>query len=164
MGCFPLHSCIPSASANASSAFAADDIVAPSATILVAYSVALVAIAASFARLANVATTHALCACLRASACLACSCLCAAAFSTPRRRSTSLFALRSSLCWSSSCVDGKILCPARSSVRRCACLPLFGSCLSSIARISGVNEIGSRSMFPLELEASEIEPSLTLSV
>ncbi len=43
-------------------------------------------------------------------------------------------------------------------------MPLAGSCLSIIASISGASEIGSRSLLPLEVEASEIEPSLTLSL
>jgi hypothetical protein len=43
------------------------------------------------------------------------------------------------------------------------CFPLFGSCLTNIAKISGVSEVGSRCWLPLELEASETELSLILS-
>jgi hypothetical protein len=115
--------------------------------------------------LANVATTPSFSACRCTSACMAYSFLCAAASSAASIRFVSLFALLSKCCCSSSFVDGRTLCPARCSVSSCACFPLSGSsCLSSNASISGVSEIGSLSVLPLELEASEIEPSLTLSL
>ncbi len=36
--------------------------------------------------------------------------------------------------------------------------------MSEINKVKGVNEIGSLSLLPLELEAFEIEPSLALSL
>ena len=153
------YSCIPSASSNAISAFAAAvvDVASPSSCVAPA------AIADSLAILANVATTPAFNACRCSFACQAGSCLCAAASSTANIRSVSRFAFISRCCCSSSSVDGWTVCHARFSVSSCACFCLSGSCLSSIASISGVSVIESLSVLSLELNASEMDNSLTLS-
>jgi hypothetical protein len=74
----------------------------------------------------------------------------------------SLFALSvviAPLLWRSS-----FRCLARCYVRSFACLALSGSCLSSMASISGVSDTGSLSLLPREVEASEKDPSMTLSL
>ena len=101
---------------------------------------------------------------LRSACCLGLSFLCMSIRLRLCCMSCYLFALRSRCCCSSSSVDGRTLCPVRCSVKSLACLDLSGSCLSNMASISGVSVAGSLILLPCELDASEMEPSLILSL
>ncbi len=69
--------------------------------------------------------------------------------------------LSSSFC-SSCSVLGRVLCLVRCFVRIRACFPLSGSRRSSSSKISGVRGIGSLPLFPLELEATDADPPLSI--
>ena len=153
------HSCI-AFSANAVSASAT----AILATTSAASAVAPAASAASLAFYAKVNTIVAFLVFCVSSVLVICSCMMAFASDAAVSRSASLFALRSRCRCNSFSMLGNTLCPARCSIRSFAGLSLSGSCLSSMAIIPGVRETGSLMRLPLELLASDTDPSLTLSL
>jgi len=155
-----VYSCIAIASTIAVSA----SIAAASTAASAISGVAPTDIAASSARFANLAITLVFCVCCASDACLACFYLSASASFVVSCLSSSRFAFHSRCSCISSCVDDMIRCLAKCSVTSLTYLTLFGSCLPSMVRIYGVSVRGSRILPPRELEASETEPSLILSL